>query len=156
MLIRVNSWLESSANGDHLPVGLIIVPEIVLLGFAIDHVDEELAQLLVARASAEWFHDIELEITAETGTQFSVARQPQLIAALAEMQIRHRADESDPLIATGDLVVSGRAVCSKCCFGNQVAEMSFNRALRFGDGQKILIAQDFSRADRHHLDKTQD
>ena len=72
------------------------------------------------------------------------------------MQIRHRADESDPLIATGDLVVSGRAVCAKCCFGNQVAEMSFNRALRFGDGQKILIAQDFSRADRHHLDKTQD
>src|SRR2546430_2065249 len=34
--------------------------------------------------------------------------------------------------------------------------MSFNRALRFGDRQKILVAQNFSRANRHHLDETQD
>ena len=117
-LIRVNSWLESSANGDHLPVGLIIVPEIVLLGFAIDHVGKKLAQLVVARAGTERFHNVELEITSETGTQFSVARQPQLIAALAEMQIRHRADETNLLIAPGNLIIGRRTICSKCCFGN--------------------------------------
>src|SRR5437588_12830678 len=72
------------------------------------------------------------------------------------MEIRHRANKPDPLTATGDLVISGRAVCSKRCFGNQVAEMSFNRTLRLSNRQKIFIAQNFSRADRHHLDKTQD
>src|ERR1700692_240160 len=99
---------RSTADGDHLPVRLIIVPEIVLLGFAINHVDEKLEQLLIARASAQRFHDVELEITAETGTQFPVASETKLVATLAEMKVRHRANKSDALFAFRNLIVRRR------------------------------------------------
>jgi hypothetical protein len=111
--IRVNSWLESAADGDHLAVRLIIIPEIVLLRLAIDHIDEKPAQLVIARARAQRFHDIELEITAETRPQFSIASQAKFVAAFAKVEVRHRPDESDPLFAAGDLVIGRRAICSK-------------------------------------------
>ena len=65
-LVACHWSLSSPADGDHLPVGLIIVSKIVLLRFAIDHVDKKLAQLVIARASAKRFHNVELEITSET------------------------------------------------------------------------------------------
>src|SRR5436309_15427626 len=93
--------VSSSANGDHLSVRLIVVAKIVFLRFAIDHVEKELSQLRVCRAGAEWRHDVELEITAETRAQFAVAGESQLVAALAEMQVRHRTDETDALSRPG-------------------------------------------------------
>src|SRR5437764_13193782 len=90
----------SAADRNHFSVGLIIIAEIVLLRFSIDHVEEELAQLVVARAGAHRFHDIEFQITAETRAQFSIASQAQFVAALAKMQVRHRANETDALIAS--------------------------------------------------------
>ncbi len=111
MSIRVNSWLESPADRDHFPVRLIIVPEIVLLGFAIDHVGKKLAQLVIARARPQRFHDVELKITSETGTQFSVASETEFVATLAEMEIRHRANKSDALFASRNLIISRGAIC---------------------------------------------
>ena len=107
----MNSWLESPADGDHLAVRLIIIPEIVLLRLAIDYVDEKLTQFVIARARAQRFHDVELEITAETRPQFAIASQAKLVAAFTEVKVRHRPDESNPLFAAGNLVVGGRAIC---------------------------------------------
>ena len=105
---------HSAADGDHLPVRLIIVPEIVLLGFAIDHIDKKLAQFVIACACAQRFHDVELEITAETGPQLAVAGETQLVAALAEMEVRHRANKPDPLFASVNLIISRRTICPEC------------------------------------------
>jgi hypothetical protein len=76
---------SSAADGDHPAVRLVIVSEIVLLGFSLDHMDKELPKLLISRAGPQRFHDVELEVTAETRTQFSVARETKFIAVFAEM-----------------------------------------------------------------------
>src|SRR5207253_8839982 len=40
------------SNRDHLATRLVILPEVVLLRFAIHHVEKELPQLLISRAGA--------------------------------------------------------------------------------------------------------
>ena len=66
---KANASLHSSpADGDHLAVRLIIVSEVVLLRFSIDHIEKELLKLLITRAGAQRFHDVELQITAKTRT----------------------------------------------------------------------------------------
>jgi hypothetical protein len=57
---------SSAADGDHLAIGLVIVSEIVLCGFQLDHVEKELPKLLIGRAGPQRFHDVELQIAAET------------------------------------------------------------------------------------------
>jgi hypothetical protein len=74
------------------------MPEIVLFGFAFDHLAEKLAQLLVACPFAHRRFDIEFEMAAQTGSQFFFTGETQFVAALAEGQVRHRPDETDPLL----------------------------------------------------------
>ena len=109
---------ESAADGDHLAVRLVIVSEVVLLRFSIDHIEKELLKLFITRASPHRFHDVELQIAAQTRTQLSVAGKSEFVAVFTEMQVRHRSDKPDPLFATGDLIVSGWTVCSKFRLGN--------------------------------------
>src|SRR5437660_12671493 len=109
---------ESSADGDHLAVRLIIVSKVVLLRFSIDHVEKELLELFITRAGPQRSHNVELQIAAQTRTQLSVTGKAKFVAVLAEMQVRHRSDKPDPLFATGDLIVSGWTVCSKFRLGN--------------------------------------
>src|SRR5256885_16457539 len=108
----------SPANRDHHPAGLVAFTEIVLLRFALDNVDEKLPELGVGRARPQHFHDVEFEITAEAWPQFPVASEAELVAALAEMQVRHRTNKTDPLIAAADFVISRGPVCPKGRFGN--------------------------------------
>src|SRR5205807_6465184 len=109
---------RSTANRHHHAAGLIVLPEIVLLGFAVDHVEEEAFQIFIRRAGAQNLHDVELEITPKTRPKLSVAGQAQFVAALAEMQVGQRPDESDALLASGDLVVGRRAVSAKARLWN--------------------------------------
>src|SRR2546430_387024 len=145
----VRRFTNSAADRDHLPIRLVVRPKIMLLGFAIDHVEEKLAQFRVARAGPEWFHDVELQITPETRPQFSVAGEAQLVAALAEMQVRHRSDKADALPAAGNLIISGWSIRAKFRLRHNAAVMRFDRALRFEDRHKIIFVEHFGRADRH-------
>jgi len=62
-----------AADRDHFAAGLVGSAKIVLLRFAFHDVQEKLPQLRVARSCTQRRHDVELEITAETGAQLSVA-----------------------------------------------------------------------------------
>ena len=117
---------ESAADGDHLAVRLIIVSEVVLLRFSIDHVEKELLKLFITRAGPQRSHDVELQVASQARTQFPVAGEAEFIAVLAEMQIGHRPDKPNPLFASRDLIVSGRAVCSKFCFRDQTSINRFD------------------------------
>ena len=107
---------ESAADGDHLAVRLIIVSEVVLLRFSIDHIEKELLKLFITRASPHRFHDVELQIAPQAGTQFPIACESQFVAVFAEMQVSHRSDKPNALFAVGNLIIGRRAVCSKFCF----------------------------------------
>src|ERR1043166_6027991 len=96
---------SSASDRNHHPTRLIALPEIMLLGFSFDDVEEEPFQFRVRRSGAHHLHDVELEITSETRPELSVAGQPQLVAALAKMQIAHRPDKPDPLIAPRNPVI---------------------------------------------------
>src|SRR5207247_2800883 len=114
-----HAYFRSAADGDHLAVRLIIVSEIVLCRFALDDIEKELPQLRITRAGPQWFHDVELQVTAETWTQFSVTCEAKFVAAFAEMQVCHRSDEANALFPTGNLVVRGRTVRPKFRLRNQ-------------------------------------
>ena len=58
----------SAADCDHFAARFVIVAKIVLLRFSIDNVQEKLFEFLITRAGSKWFHNIKLEITAETRT----------------------------------------------------------------------------------------
>jgi hypothetical protein len=60
---RGDSALNGSASdSDHPATKLIIMPEIVLFGFAFDHLAEKLAQLLVACPFSHRRFDIEFDL----------------------------------------------------------------------------------------------
>src|SRR5438067_9903843 len=86
------------ANCNHLAARLVTLPKVVLLRLSIDHMEKELPQLRIARAGAERRQNVKLECAAKTGPKFAVAGQAKFVAALAKMQIRHRADEPNPLV----------------------------------------------------------
>src|ERR1700722_9302054 len=86
-----------SPDGDHPTTGLVIGTEIMPFRFTFDHFTEEPAKLLIAGALTHRYLDIEFEMAAETGPQFSITGEPQLVAALAEVQVGHRSDEPDSL-----------------------------------------------------------
>ena len=86
-----------SPDGDHPAAGLVIITEIMLFWLAFDHFAEEPAQMLIPRALPHRRLDIEFEMAAKTGSQFSLTGEPQLVAALAEVQVGHRSDETDSL-----------------------------------------------------------
>src|SRR5579885_2440912 len=145
----------STADGDHLPVGLIVVAKVVLLRFPSDYIEKELLELVVSRAGAQRFHDIKLERAAETRAQFAVAGQPQFVAALAEMQVGHRADKTDPLAPARDLIVNSGAVGPKFALRDQIAVNRFDEPFRFANRQKIIFVEHSGRADRHHFNEAQ-
>ena len=82
--------------------------EIVFPRLSIDNVQEKLLELFIARASPQRPHDIKLQIAAKTWAQLPIAREPQLVAVLAEMHVRHRAHVSE-----GKLYYKGRVVAEK-------------------------------------------
>src|SRR5947207_15249255 len=59
---------DSAADCDHFAARLVIVAKIVLLRLSINNVQEKLFEFLITRAGSKWFHNIKLEITAETRT----------------------------------------------------------------------------------------
>ena len=72
------------------------------------------------------------------------------------MQVRHRADEADALLAAGNSVIRGWAICPKSRLRHHSAIMRFDRAFCFEDGDEIFLIEHFASADRHHLNETQD
>jgi len=73
---------------------LVIVSKIVFPRLSIDHVKKKLLELFIARARPQRSHDVKLQIAAKTWAQLSITREPQLVAVLAEMHVRHRTDET--------------------------------------------------------------
>src|ERR1700736_1613177 len=69
-----------SPDGDHPAARLVIVTEIMLFWLAFDHFAEEPAQMLIPRALPHRRLDIEFEMAAEAGPQFSFTSQPQFVA----------------------------------------------------------------------------
>ena len=109
---------NSAADGDHLAVGLVVLAKVVLLRFSIDHIEEELLELLIAGSGPKRFHDVELQIAAKAWTQLAVARETKFVAALAEMEVGHCSDKANSLPAFRDLVISGWAVRPKLSLRN--------------------------------------
>ncbi len=117
---------RSATDGNHLAIGLVIVPEIVLLRFALDNVEKELLKLLIARASPQRFHDVELQIAAKTWAQLPIARQAKFVAAFAEMQIRHRPDKANALSAPGNLIIGSRTIRAEFRLRDQISVTRFD------------------------------
>ena len=105
------------ANCNHLAIGHVIVSEIVFPRLSFDHVEKKLLELFITRARPQRSHDVKLQIAAKTWAQLSIAREPQLVAVLAEMHVRHRADETYELGASRNLIVSGWTIRSKLQIG---------------------------------------
>ena len=120
------STASSAADRDHLTIRLVIVSEIVLCRFALDHIEKELLELLVSRAGPKRLHDVELKIAAKARTQFTIACEAKFVAAFAEMQVCHRPDEANALFPTGNLVVRGRTVRPKFRLWNQTPVQRFH------------------------------
>src|SRR5262245_6405542 len=110
---------RSTADCNHFAIGLVIVSKIVFPRLSIDHIEKKLLELFIARAGPQRFHDVKLQIAAKTWTQLSITREPQLVAVLAEMHVRHRTDETYALCASRNLIVSGWTIRSKLRLWNQ-------------------------------------
>src|SRR4029077_10406289 len=113
----------SPSDRDHFAAGLIIVSEIVLLRFAINHVNDKPPQIGISRPGPKRGKNIELERATQAWTKFTVAGQPQFVAVLAEVKISHRADEPEALLPAGELIIGGRPVCLERWLRNQRAIM---------------------------------
>jgi hypothetical protein len=109
----------STSDSDHLAIRLIVVAEVMLLGFSFNDIQKELLKLFITCPRSQRFHDIELQIAAEARAQFTVARKTKFIAALAEMQICHRSDKAYPLSPAWDLIVGGWTIRSEFRLRNQ-------------------------------------
>ena len=105
----------------------------------LDDVEKELPRLLVARAGAERFHDVELEVTPETRPQLPIAGKPKFVAAVAEMQIRHCADEAHTLVAPGDLIITGGTIRPELRVWNERAEVRLDVPLRPAHWEKVFV-----------------
>src|SRR5882724_9439058 len=78
---------SSPANRNHLTIWHVIVSKIVFPRLSVDHVEKKLLELFIVRARPQWSHDVKLQIAAKTWAQLSIAREPQLVAVLAEMHV---------------------------------------------------------------------
>src|SRR6476646_9452522 len=112
---------SSPANCNHLAIGHVIVSEIVFPRLSFDHVEKKLLDLSIARARPQRSHDVKLQIAAKTWAQLSIAGEPQLVAVLAEMRVRHRTDETYALATPRNLVVTGWTIRAKLRLGNQTS-----------------------------------
>src|SRR4029077_4718604 len=116
----------SAADCNHFAIRLLIVSKIVVLRLSVDHVKKKLLELLIARARPQRSHDVKLQIAAKTWAQLSIAREPQLVAVLAEMHVRHCTDETYALCASRNLVVSGWTIRAKLRLRNQIPVSRFD------------------------------
>src|SRR5262245_27744568 len=134
------SFHRLAADRHHLATRLISGAEIVLLRFAFDHVEEELAQFVVARSSAQWTQNIKLKVAAKTGSQLTVAGKAQLVAALTKMQVGHRANEPDALPAPRNLIISSRAIGAELRLWHKSAKSVFDCPFGLSDRKEICFA----------------
>src|SRR5436190_8579191 len=116
----------SPANRNHFAIGHVIVSEIVFPRLSFDHVEKKLLKLFIARARPQRSHDVKLQIAAKTWAQLSIAREPQLVAILAKMHVRHRTDETYALCTSRNLIVSGWTVCAELRLRNQIPVSRFD------------------------------
>jgi hypothetical protein len=123
---RRRSTTSSPADCNHLAVWPVIISEIMFPRLSIDDIEKKLFELFVTRARPQRFHDVKLEIAAKTWAQLPIAGQPQLVAVLAKMQVGHRTDETYALPSPRNLIVSGRAICSKFRLWNQTPVSRFD------------------------------
>jgi hypothetical protein len=105
---------------------VVIVSKIVFLRLSVDDIEKKLLELFIACARPQRFHDIKLQITAEAWAQLSIAGEPQLVTALAEMHVRHRTDEAYALDASRNLVVTGWTIRAKLRLRNQTPVSRFD------------------------------
>ena len=131
---------SSPANSNHFAIGLVIVSEIVFPWLSVDHVEKKLLELFIARARPQRSHDVKLQIAAKTWAQLSIAREPQLVAVLAEMHVRHRTDETYALGASRNLVVTGWTIRAKLRLRNQTPVSRFDQPFRLRYRHKITLA----------------
>ena len=110
---------SSTADCNHFAIRLVIVSKIVFPRLSLDYVEKKLLELFIARAGPQRPDDVKLQIAAKTRAQLSITREPQLVAVLAEMHVRHRTDESYALCASRNLIVSGWTIASKLRLWNQ-------------------------------------
>src|SRR6266446_286879 len=127
------------ANCNHLAIGHVIVSKIVFPRLSFDHVEKKLLKLFIARAGSQRSHDVKLQIAAKTWAQLSIAREPQLVAVLAEMHVRHRSDETYTLCASRNLIVSGWTIRSKLRLRNQAPVSRLDQALRLHHRNEIIL-----------------
>jgi hypothetical protein len=117
---------NSPANCNHFAIGLVIVSEIMFPRLSFDHAEKKLLELFVARTRPQRSHDVKLQIAAKTWAQLSITREPQLVAVLAEMHVRHRTDETYALSASRNLIVSSWTIRAKLRLRNQTPVSRFN------------------------------
>src|SRR6266566_3480123 len=130
---------SSAANCNHFAIGLIIVSKIVFPRLSVDHVEKKLLELFIAGARPQRSHDVKLQIAAKTWAQLSITREPQLVAVLAEMHVRHRTDETYALRASRNLIVNGWTIRSKLRLRNQPAVSRLDQALRLHHRNEIIL-----------------
>lgn len=91
-----SSGFKSPPNRNHLPPRLVVVAELVLLGFAIDHIEEKFGDIVVGHLGiAQHIAHVEFEMASQTRPQLAVAGETELVAGITEVEIRHRADETN-------------------------------------------------------------
>src|SRR6516162_1197689 len=144
---------DSSAYRNHFAIGLVIISEIMFPRLSVDHIEKNLLELFITRAGPQWSHDVKLQIAAKTWAQLSITREPQLVAVLAEMHVRHCTDETYALCASRNLVVSGRTIRSKLRLRNQASVSRLDQPFRFPHRHEITLVKHFRGADRHQFDK---
>ena len=127
------------ANCNHLAIRLVIVSKIVFPRLSVDHVEKKLPELFIARARPQRSHDVKLQIAAKIWAQLSITREPQLVAVLAEMHVRHCTDETYALRASRNLIVSGWTIRSKLRLWNQAAVSRLDQALRLHHRNEIIL-----------------
>src|SRR5688572_15487042 len=91
----------------------------------------------------------------ETGTEFAVGGEAKFVTVLTEVQVRHRADESDVLVAFGDLVIGRRAVGLHVRAGNERTEMTLDDSARDACGEEVVLREHLTAAHGHEFDETQ-
>ncbi len=128
----------------------------MFLGFAEDDVLEEGGELGVGAAGAQHAAEVELEVASEAGAKLAVGGEAELVAVLAEVEVRHRADEADLLAGGGDAVIDGGAVGAEVGGFDERAGGLLDEFFGGGDGEEGVLAEHVLGADGHELDEAEE
>src|SRR2546427_10797142 len=91
---------------------------------------------------------------AEAGTEFTIRGEPHLVARLAEVQIRHRADEAEMNRQAVGPVIKRRAVTEFHIIRYEFV-LLLDDAPCLADTEEIVVGEHIARADRHQLDEAE-